>query len=74
MIVLYVLGYFNRNKQNSYAALNWRITPEYDGYTLAFEAGQLLTTFSHHNNCQYNLVNYPMFSLLGVDREFSTKH
>ena len=22
MIVLYVLGYFNRNKQNSYAALN----------------------------------------------------
>ena len=22
MIVLYVLGYFNQNKQNSYAALN----------------------------------------------------
>ena len=24
MIVLYVLGYFNRNKQNSYAAFNAR--------------------------------------------------
>ena len=24
MIVLYVLGYVNRNKQNSYAALKWR--------------------------------------------------
>ena len=25
MIVLYVLGYFNRNKQNSYAALTFSV-------------------------------------------------
>ena len=27
MIVLYVLGYFNRNKQNSYAAFTWHALP-----------------------------------------------
>ena len=33
MIVLYVLGYFNRNKQNSYAALNNLFTAANDGHT-----------------------------------------
>ena len=29
MIVLYVLGYFNRNKQNSYAALRFNIYQDF---------------------------------------------